>query len=302
MSRASSTSRMCGLASSLIMIREQSGAFTGRTCKPGIAAKFQRRSAAYNLRRSRFVPRTVSRQPDRFPARQFDLGDIFMKPAPKSRCFLARRFSLADRVSRSRQMDGPPPPDGPMQGLMHRDRHGRPAACRIRPQPRRQDHPCRIQQRSRQPLCGRNARRQRDDAGPVPERCIWPDFQKHAAEMFQRDRLERRRPADARRICRAAACAFRDDGPRRCGHGDVQSCTPVFVRTAIPRAAQADEAATTDHRRFGGSHGGRGFGGFGLARFCGDARPNADGKVTRAEFDTVVAKEFQHGGERCADA
>jgi len=47
-----------------------------------------------------------------------------------------------------------------------------------------------------------------------------------------------------------------------------------------------------DHRGPGGRHGGPGFGGFGLLRFCGNADTSRDGTVTRGEFDAVTAKEF----------
>ncbi len=46
----------------------------------------------------------------------------------------------------------------------------------------------------------------------------------------------------------------------------------------------------TGRKGFGG--GSRGFGGFGRARFCGEADISRDGRVTRAEFDTITAKEF----------
>ncbi len=44
--------------------------------------------------------------------------------------------------------------------------------------------------------------------------------------------------------------------------------------------------------RGGAGFAGRGAGGFGKARFCEEADLNKDGKVTRAEFDQVIAHEF----------
>jgi len=72
------------------------------------------------------------------------------------------------------------------------------------------------------------------------------------------------------------------------GSGSV-SCAPSGRSDYRPESQPEDRAG--DRRgRTAGSYGSRG--GFGLSRFCAENDLNRDGKVTRAEFDTAVAKRF----------
>jgi hypothetical protein len=66
-------------------------------------------------------------------------------------------------------------------------------------------------------------------------------------------------------------------------------CNPVST-AGLLYGAQTNR----DYRSKGNaaSRAGRGFGGFGRARFCGDADLSRDGQVTRSEFDMMVTKEF----------
>ena len=148
--------------------------------------------------------------------------------------------------------------------------HGGPVSRRIRPQPRRQGHQGRNEQGARRTLRRRDPWRQPDDRGPVRGAVTCSNLKQQTSAMFHRARLERRRQADARRVCAAAARAVRSDG--RDGSGD-ESCANAQVFAGI---------ASGDSGGVAGSPGARG-----SAR---DNDLNRDGKVTRAEFDQVTVK------------
>lgn len=178
------------------------------------------------------------------------------------------------------QMDGPPPPDGPMQGLVHRDR----LADRL-PMEFDANHDGKITHAefnsvlgSRFNLATHGAKQMSADQFLAMHQS---DFAKHTAEMFHRADWN----GDGRLTLEEFAAPQRAhfEMMDRSGTG-VVLCNPV-------QSANFQPGATTrgDKGRFGGS---RGFGGFGRARFCSEADLSRDGRVTRAEFDTITAKQF----------
>jgi Ca2+-binding EF-hand superfamily protein len=135
-------------------------------------------------------------------------------------------------------------------------------------------------------------------------------FQKHAASMFRR--LDWNGDGKLTLDEFVAPQRARFQMMDRDGNGAV-SCAPVraagFDGAPPPDAAAPPPGAPQEGGDARGRHrgwrGGRGWGGFGggfgrggggfggRARFCDEADVGRDGKVTRAEFDQVMLKQFQ---------
>lgn len=118
------------------------------------------------------------------------------------------------------------------------------------------------------------------------------DFQKHTAEMFHRVDWngDGKLTLDEFAAPQRAHFEIMD----RDGTGTV-SCNPVFNSDLRHDGTLNDHGGWSGRgaRRGPGSvDSGRSSGGFGRARFCNDADLSRDGRVTRAEFDTITAKEF----------
>jgi len=181
------------------------------------------------------------------------------------------------------QMDGPPPPDGPMQGLVHRDR----LADRLSEEfdTNRDGKITHAEFNnvlgSRFAAATRGAKQMSADQFLAMHQA---DFAKHSAEMFHRADWN----GDGRLTLEEFAAPQRAhfEMMDRSGSG-VVSCSPA-ERVNF----QAGGSTRSDKGRTGFGGGGRGFGGFGRARFCSEADLSRDGRVTRAEFDTVTAKQF----------
>ena len=181
------------------------------------------------------------------------------------------------------QMDGPPPPDGPMQGLVHRDRLADRLLAEFDT-----NHDGKITHAefnnvlgSRFAAATRGAKLMSADQFLALHQ---PDFAKHTAEMFHRADWN----GDGRLTLEEFAAPQRAhfEMMDRGGTGIV-SCNPVVGANYQPGGQPQG-----DRGRHGFGGGPRGFGGFGRARFCSEADLSRDGRVTRAEFDTITAKEF----------
>ncbi len=169
------------------------------------------------------------------------------------------------------QMEGPSPPDGPMQGLMRA--HGRTtgrflAAFDL-------NHDGKVPHDELNRVDGAHFAAATHGAGAMTQDQFTamhaPQFQQHTAEMFRRldwngdGKLTLDEYAGPQRV--------RFETLDRDGTG-AESCAPVQRASFQP----------------GGRSKGRS--GFGRARFCADNDLNRDGKVTRAEFDSATAKHF----------
>ena len=183
------------------------------------------------------------------------------------------------------QIDGPLPPDGPMQGLMHRGRMTDRLLVEFDV-----NHDGKVTHAELNNVLGsRFAGATHGAKEMTPDQfqaARQGDFAGHTAEMFRR--------ADWNGDGRLSLEEF--SAPQRAhfemmdqdGTGTVL-CNPVSnagFRYGKP-ASEVERSSGSTNRR-----GGRGFGGFGRARFCGEADLSRDGRVTRSEFDTIVANEF----------
>ena len=181
------------------------------------------------------------------------------------------------------QMDGPPPPDGPMQGLMHRDRLSDRLLSEFDV-----NHDGKISHAEFNNVLGsRFASATHGAKLMTADQFLamhMPDFQKHVAEMFHRIDWN----GDGRLTLDEFAAPQRAHFEMldREGSGTV-SCKPE--RRAGGRASAPSTSAYGSRGR---RQGGQGTGGFGLARFCDENDLSRDGQVTRAEFERVVAKDF----------
>jgi len=183
------------------------------------------------------------------------------------------------------QIDGPAPPDGPMQGLLRSDR----AADRLLVEFDTNHDGKMTHSEFNNVLGSRFAAATHGAKGMTPEQFQefhQVDFAKHTVEMFRR--------ADWNGDGRLSLEEF--SAPQRAhfemmdqdGTGTVL-CNPgsnAGLRYGGPSSEGDRYGPGTDRRT------GRGFSGFGRARFCSDADLSRDGKVTRSEFDTILAKEF----------
>lgn len=226
-----------------------------------------------------------------------------MKRSTKIALLLGAAAILAGSDLAFAQMDGPPPPDGPMQGLMHRD--GR-LADRLT-QDFDLNHDGKITHTEFNTVI---AKRFAAAAHGAPGMTLdqftaihMTDFQKHAADMFKRIdwKGDGRVTLDEYAAPQRAHFEMMD----RDGTGVISCGNGGFERASFAPPPPPDEEGDQGGRGGRRSFGGRGFGGFGKARFCADADLNKDGKVTRAEFDQSVAKRFAaaaHGGSTLAQA
>lgn len=188
------------------------------------------------------------------------------------------------------QLDGPPPPDGPMQGLMHRERLSDRLLAEFDT-----NHDGKITHAEFNNVLGSRFAAATHGAKLMTPEQFWSIHQaesgRHAAAMFRR--------VDWNSDVRLSLEEF--SAPQRAhfemmdreGSGSV-SCRPLQHAGYRPDQLRPGEARSGrgDFRRPGGRHGGSGTGGFGLARFCSEADLSRDGTVTRSEFDGVTAKEF----------
>ena len=183
------------------------------------------------------------------------------------------------------QIDSPQPPDGPMQGLMHRERMSDRLLAEYDI-----NHDGKVTHAEyNNVLGGRFVAATHGGKGMTLDQfqtLRQADFSRHVAEMFRR--------ADWNGDGRLSLEEF--SAPQR-AHFEMmdQDGTGTVMCNPVSNAGLRYSKTTPDTDRSGGVSGrraGRGFGGFGRARFCGDADLSRDGKVTRSEFDTIVAKEF----------
>jgi Ca2+-binding EF-hand superfamily protein len=211
------------------------------------------------------------------------LGDHSMRNNTK----IALAFGVAALLSGTSlalaQMDGPSPPDGPMQGLVRRERLADRLSAEFD-----SNHDGKITHAEfNNVLGGRFAAGTHGAKQMSADQFLaihQADFAKHTAEIFHR--------ADWNGDGRLTLEEF--SAPQRAhfemmdsaGSG-VVSCSPVVRANYQPGATGRSSSG-----RSGPGVGGRGFGGFGRARFCSEDDLSRDGRVTRAEFDTMTAKEF----------
>ena len=188
------------------------------------------------------------------------------------------------------QMDGPPPPDGPMQGLLHRDR----LSDRLM-NDFDLNHDGKVTHTEFNTVIARRFSQATHNApGMTLDQFTsihLVDFQKHAGDMFKRIdwKGDGRVTFDEYLAPQRAHFEMMD----RDGIGVIECGSGGFQRAAFqsPADGQSDDQGTGGRR--GRAAGGRGFGGFGKARFCEEADLNKDGRVTRAEFDASVAAHFK---------
>ena len=205
-------------------------------------------------------------------------------------------------------MDGPPPPDGPMQGLVHRSRMADRLLAEFDANKdgkvTKAEFNSALGTRFAAATHGGKAMSE-DQFTAIHE----GEFKQHAAEMFHR--------IDWNGDGRLTLEEF--EAPQRAhfqmmdreGTGTV-TCHPVMHADFRPGDSGAPPPAggDEDHGGWRGGHGnwGRGgfhhgsfggHGGFGRAAFCNDSDASRDGTVTRAEFDTIMGKTFQQasGGQ-----
>ncbi|MEI9886792.1 MAG: EF-hand domain-containing protein [Rhizomicrobium sp.] len=195
-------------------------------------------------------------------------------------------------------MDGPPPPDGPMQGLVHRPR----LADRLLAEFDANKDGKITRAEFNNALGTRFAAATHKGGGMTEDQFFalhQGDFQSHVGEMFRRIDWngDGKLTLDEFTAPQRAHFQMMD----REGTGTV-SCRPVMHADFRPDGAAPPDAPPPDRGWRGGGRGGFGGhrfggrggpGGFGRARFCGDSDISRDGKVTRAEFDAIMAKRFQ---------
>jgi Ca2+-binding EF-hand superfamily protein len=221
-----------------------------------------------------------------------------MKRNAKAALLMGIASIIAGTTLAFAQMDGPPPPDGPMQGLMHRE--GGRLADRLLAE-FDLNHDGKITHTEfNTVIFNRYSKAVHGGKGMTYDEFLalhMPEFQKHTAETFKR--LDWKGDGKITLDEYAAPQRAHFEMMDRDGTG-VVSCAPS--RGAQSRGGfddPTDDAAGGRGRRGGGfggrgggGSGGRGAGGFGLARFCQLNDLNQDGKVTRAEFDTAIVKRF----------
>ncbi|HEY0281126.1 MAG TPA: hypothetical protein VGC27_00710 [Rhizomicrobium sp.] len=181
------------------------------------------------------------------------------------------------------QMDGPQPPDGPMQGLMRS--HSR-LADRLQ-HAFDLNHDGKItHDEMNQAIEARFAAATHHAAAMTPDQFAAlhrAEFRQHSGEMFRRLDWngDGGLSADEYAIPQRARFMIMDKE----GMGSV-SCAPAMRAGHVRKPPQEKANARRARTQFG-SHGN-----FGLAGFCADNDLNKDGTVTRAEFDAAVGKRF----------
>jgi Ca2+-binding EF-hand superfamily protein len=222
-----------------------------------------------------------------------------MKRNAKAALLMGIASIIAGTTLAFAQMDGPPPPDGPMQGLMHRE-GGRLADRMLAEYDLNHDGKI-THTEFNTVIFSRYTKAVHGGKGMTYDEFFamhMPEFQKHAAETFKR--LDWKSDGKITLDEYAAPQRAHFEMMDRDGRG-VVSCAPS--RGAQSRGGFDDSADSSPGGRGrrggssrgssgGGGFGGRGAGGFGLARFCQANDLNQDGNVTRAELDTAIAKRF----------
>jgi Ca2+-binding EF-hand superfamily protein len=190
--------------------------------------------------------------------------------------FTLTRASLAE-------IDSPSPPDGPMQGLLHRDRITDRLLVEFDA-----NHDGKITHAELNNALGsRFVSATHGAKGMTLEQFQefhQADFAKHTVEMFRRSDWngDGRLSLEEFSVPQRAHFEMMDQA----GTGTVL-CNPVS-NAGLRYARSGDDRYNAGINRRTGS----GSSGFGRARFCSDADLSRDGKVTRSEFDTILAKEF----------
>lgn len=170
------------------------------------------------------------------------------------------------------QMEGPTPPDGPMQGLMRA--HGRMADRFLAQFDLNRDGKVAHDELNR--ADGARFAAAAHGAGALSQdqfaAMYAQPLQQHTAQMFRR-------------------LDWNGDGKLSLD----EYAEPLRVRfeTMDSEGSGAESCAANPLQHASNRAGGRsGRGGFGKARFCADNDLNRDGKVTRGEFDTATARRF----------
>ena len=189
-------------------------------------------------------------------------------------------------------MDGPPPPDGPLQDIVRKDR----MADRLLAEFDLNKDSKITKAEFNNAIGARFAAATHGAKTMTPDQFAaihQGDFQKHTAEMFHRldwNGDGRLTPDEFVAPQRARFQMMDHDG------SGVVACNPYQHADVRSGAPQSDDR----YRRGGyGSGGGFDYGRYALARFCSDADVSRDGKVTHAEFDTITNRRFQQasGGQ-----
>lgn len=196
-------------------------------------------------------------------------------------------------------IDGPPPPDGPMQGLVHRDK----LATRLLSEFDSNKDGKITKAEFNNILGTRFANATHRGSAMMEDQFLaihQGDFQQHAAAMFRRIDWngDGRLTLDEFSAPQKAHFQMMD----REGSGTVTCRVQAMHADYRPDGDDAPPPERGWHRG-GGGHGpggfgrgrfgGRGPGGFGRTNFCNDSDISRDGKVTRAEFDAIMTKHFQ---------
>ncbi|MGC9954845.1 MAG: hypothetical protein ABSD21_11280 [Rhizomicrobium sp.] len=183
------------------------------------------------------------------------------------------------------QMEGPQPPDGPMQGLMRS--HGRLADRLLREFDINHDGKVSHDEMNRTIGARFAAATHHAPAMTLDQFSALRqgEFRQHTLEMFRRIDWN----GDGRLSLEdyAAPQRARFMMMDKDGSGTV-SCAPAMQADYRPVRKPPQDKGDRRHER--AQFGSRG--NFGLAGFCFDNDLNKDGKVTRAEFDIAVGKRF----------
>jgi Ca2+-binding EF-hand superfamily protein len=214
-----------------------------------------------------------------------------MKRRTKIAFLLGAGVILAGTGLASAQMDGPPPPDGPMQGLLHRDRLSDRLLGDFD-----LNHDGKVTHTEFNTVIARRFSAATHNApGMTLDQFTsihLVDFQRHAADMFKRIDWKGDGRVTFEEYLAPQRAHF--EMMDRDGTGVIECGSGGFQRAAFQEPAEGpNDDQGSGGRRGRGAGGGRGFGGFGKARFCEEADLNKDGKVTRAEFDASVAAHFK---------
>ena len=183
------------------------------------------------------------------------------------------------------QMEGPQPPDGPMQGLMRS--HGRLADRLLREFDINHDGKVSHDEMNRT-IGARFAAATRHAPTMTLEQFValhQGEFRQHSSEMFRRLdwKGDGRLSLDEYAAPQRARFMMMDKdgtGTVSCARTDQADYRPAR------KPPQGEDNVRRGRTQFGSR------GNFGLAGFCFDNDLNKDGKVTRAEFDVAVGKRF----------